>query len=82
LLINAHSDAVTFSIPPTVGSPGVSWQVVVDTGAPQPVASSASAEPGAESVTEPRPAFGVEVAARAMILLRGGRAAAQPASRS
>jgi glycogen operon protein len=80
LLINAHSDAVTFSIPPGIGSPGASWQVIVDTGAPQPVASPAAAEPGPEPAAEPRSAFGVEVAARAMVVLRSDRAAAQRAS--
>jgi len=80
LLINAHSDAVTFSIPPSIGSPGVSWQVIVDTGAPQPVASPAGGELGGESVAEPGSAFGVEVAAHAMIVLRSDRAAAQRSS--
>ncbi len=34
LLLNAHSDTVTFRIPSDIGSPGVSWHVVVNTGAP------------------------------------------------
>jgi glycogen operon protein len=38
LLINAHSDPVTFTIPPGVGSPDVTWHVVVDTGSAQPMA--------------------------------------------
>jgi isoamylase len=31
LLINAHSDPVTFTIPAAVGTPDASWQLVVDT---------------------------------------------------
>ena len=38
LLLNAHSDTVTFRIPPEIGSPGVSWQVVVNTGMPSALA--------------------------------------------
>ena len=47
LLINAHSDAVTFSIPADVGSPGVTWQVLVDTGAAHPVAVRSAPGPSA-----------------------------------
>src|SRR6266567_1289114 len=66
LLINAHSDAVTFSLPPDVGLPGVSWQVLVDTAAAQPVAVRSAPEPSAAG-----PALRVKVAARAIVVLRG-----------
>ena len=32
LLINAHSDAVTFTVPASFGSAGVAWGLLVDTG--------------------------------------------------
>ena len=38
LLLNAHSDPVTFQIPPEVGAAGVSWQIVVNTGSPMALA--------------------------------------------
>jgi isoamylase len=38
LLLNSHSDPVTFRIPPEIGSVGVSWQIVVNTGSPEALA--------------------------------------------
>ena len=38
LLLNGHSDTVTFRIPTEIGSAGVSWQVVVNTGMPSALA--------------------------------------------
>jgi isoamylase len=38
LLLNAHSDPVTFQVPPQVGAAGVSWQIVVNTGSPMALA--------------------------------------------
>jgi isoamylase len=38
LLLNAHSDPVTFQIPPEVGAARVSWQIVVNTGSPMALA--------------------------------------------
>ena len=40
LLLNAHTDPVTFTIPPGIGSPGVSWQIVVNTGSAETLAVS------------------------------------------
>ncbi len=43
LLLNAHSDPVTFQIPPEVGAAGVSWQIVVNTGSPMALAVTGTA---------------------------------------
>ncbi len=40
LLLNAHSEPVTFTIPPGIGSPGVAWQIVVNTGSPLALATN------------------------------------------
>src|SRR5215468_2148935 len=75
LLINAHSDAVRFSVPASIGSPGVAWQVIVDTASPQPVVPG----PGSvASVGFARPAgsvLTVEVGSRAIVVLRGAKSA-------
>ncbi len=42
LLLNAHSDPVKFRIPPDVGSPDSSWQIVVNTGSPRALAVTGS----------------------------------------
>jgi glycogen operon protein len=66
LLINAHDDAVTFSVPPDIGSAGTAWQVIVDTGPSQPIAVA----PG-QAVAAAGSAALVEVAPRAIVVLRG-----------
>jgi hypothetical protein len=38
LMLNAHIQPVTFTIPPGIGSGAVSWQIVVNTGSPQALA--------------------------------------------
>ncbi len=113
LLLNAHSDTVTFRIPPEIGSPGVSWQVVVNTGMPSVLALAprnggpgvvaagvtagagvarpagadgvpvANAGPGGEAAGsgaagslvagDSATGYAVEVASRAMVVLRGTR---------
>jgi hypothetical protein len=88
LLLNAHSDVVSFRIPPEIGSPGVSWQVVVNTGAlalalapgnggPGVVASgvgSGAAGAAASLVAGDAAAgYAVQVGSRAMVVLRGTR---------
>jgi isoamylase len=65
LLINAHSDAVTFTIPNGIGSPGTSWQLLVDTAAGQPIAGGPGNAARTGSVRQ------IEVAARAIVILRG-----------
>ena len=97
LMLNAHSDPVTFRIPPEVGAAGVSWQIVVNTGSPMALAvtgngggsgvvsaAGAGAGPGgggsgvvvgsaaAGSVVAGNPTAGysVEVASRAIMVLR------------
>jgi len=84
LLINAHSDAVRFSVPASIGSPGTAWQVIVDTGSPQPVAGAldpapaSSAETGCDSLGSAGPgrsALNLEVAPRAIVVLRGAKPA-------
>jgi isoamylase len=102
LLLNAHSDTVTFRIPPEIGSPDVSWQVVVNTGAPSAFALSpgnggvgvpakatvgaatapggggggggvvvGSAAAGSSVAGSPTAGYEVEVASRAIVVLRG-----------
>ncbi len=74
LLVNAHSDPVTFSVPPHLGSPGAFWQVVVDTGPAQAVAVAPGLPPAAGSVSAADgSALRVEVASRAMVVLRGAK---------
>ncbi len=84
LLINAHSDAVRFSVPASFGSPGTTWQVTVDTGSPQPVAGAldpapaSSAETGGDSPGSAGlggSALNLEVAPRAIVVLRGAKPA-------
>jgi glycogen operon protein len=84
LLINAHSDAVRFTVPAGIGSPGTAWQAVVDTGSPQPVAGAldpvGSVGTGAASTGSAGlggSALNVEVAPRAIVVLRGVKAAAK-----
>ncbi|HEX9064586.1 MAG TPA: glycogen debranching protein GlgX, partial [Streptosporangiaceae bacterium] len=74
LLINAHSDPVTFAVPPHLGSAGASWQVVVDTGPAQAVvvAPGQPAAAGAAAAADGS-ALRVEVESRAMVVLRGAR---------
>jgi glycogen operon protein len=61
LLFNAHSEAVTFTLPG--GRLHDTWEVVVDTAAPS-AASSGSAGAGAAGLT-------VEVTGRSVVVLRG-----------
>jgi glycogen operon protein len=68
LLINAHSDAVTFSVPPDIGSAGTAWQVVVDTGPSQPIAIA----PG-QAVEAAAPPLQVQVQPRSIVVLRGAK---------
>jgi len=84
LLINAHSDAVRFSVPASFGSPGTTWQVTVDTGSPQPAAGAldpapaSSAETGGDSPGSAGlggSALNLEVAPRAIVVLRGAKPA-------
>ncbi len=75
LLINAHSEAVTFRIPVGIGAAGTVWQAVVDTG--QPKAIAVAPGPPAE-FTEPgeRAQDGdlvVPVQSRSMMVLRAAR---------
>jgi isoamylase len=80
LLINAHSDAVTFSIPAGIGSAGVSWRVIVDTAAAQlvPDGLGTGQPPGMGSISaaEPDSALRIEVSGRAIVVLRGANASA------
>jgi isoamylase len=80
LLLNAHSDAVTFAIPAGIGSPGGSWQVVVDTAAAQVVPDGpGTGQPtgmGPISAAEPDSALRIEVSGRAIVVLRGADASA------
>jgi glycogen operon protein len=46
LLLNAHTDPVTFTIPPGIGSPGVSWQIVVNTASPADAVATAKVAVG------------------------------------
>src|SRR5215469_14395556 len=71
LLINAHSDAVTFSIPDGIGSPGISWQLLVDTAAGQPIVVGAGNSAGAGNAAAAGGMRQIEVAARAIVILRG-----------
>ena len=74
LLVNAHSDPVTFSVPPHLGSPGTFWQVVADTGPAQAVAVAPGLPPAAGSASAADgAALRVEVASRAMVVLRGAK---------
>ena len=84
LLINAHSDAVRFSVPASIGSPGTAWQVIVDTGSPQPVAGALDPAPASPAETggdSPGSAglggsaLNLEVAPRAIVVLRGAKPA-------
>jgi glycogen operon protein len=71
-LINAHSGPVTFTIPPHLGSPGEGWQVVVDTGpAPAIAIAPGLPPPGGTAVSADGSALRVEVASRAIVVLRG-----------
>jgi len=71
LLINAHSGPVTFTIPADISSPGVSWQVIVDTSVPVAVA------PGTADPSLAIAGRTVEVTSRAIVVLRGSKASAQ-----
>ncbi len=72
LLINAHDEPVTFTIPGDFGPPDATWQVVVDTRA------MIAVRPGPGRVNGPGPAItwqavsrrAVEVGARSMMVLR------------
>jgi glycogen operon protein len=84
LMINAHSDAVRFSVPASIGSPGTAWQVIVDTSSPQPAAGALDPAPASSAETggtSPGSAgFGgsalnLEVAPRAIVVLRGAKPA-------
>jgi isoamylase len=69
MLINAHSDAVWFSVPVTIGSAGVPWQVIVDTGA-------GGGSGGAGSVVgRAGSPLSLTVAPRAIVVLRGAKPA-------
>ena len=71
LMINAHNEPVTFTIPPdVVGASGTSWHVVVDTGQVPALAVPESAA-GATGLAQAGPR--VEVAAHAIRVLRGTR---------
>jgi glycogen operon protein len=68
LLINAHNDAVTFSVPPDIGSAGTAWQVIVDTGPSRPIAVA----PG-QAVEAAASPFRVQVQPRSIVVLRGAK---------
>jgi isoamylase len=81
LLLNAHSDAVRFTVPAGFAAPGASWRVIVDTGSPNPAASALEAgaleagalEAGAGSDgpgSSAGPVLNLEVAPRAIKVLR------------
>jgi isoamylase len=81
LLINAHSDPVLFAIPPGLGSPGTTWQVVVDTAAAAAAASPADGHGASQVLTgrAPEADAGPQVvdpgavhlaAARSLVVLR------------
>ncbi len=44
--MNAHSEPVTFTIPPGIGAPGVAWQIVVNTGSPLALVTTGAADLG------------------------------------
>jgi glycogen operon protein len=82
LLINAHSDPVSFAIPADLGSSETSWQIVVDTAA---AVTTASPEPNqiltGQRVVAPatlsdagKAGQTVHVAARSIIVLRAAKA--------
>jgi len=62
LLLNAHSEPVTFAVPAGFGGPGVQWRVVVDTALARVAMAPAEA-----------PAAGpaVDVGARSVVVLQG-----------
>ena len=80
ILINAHSDAVRFSVPASIGSPGTAWQVIVDTASPQPVARASDPAGSVERGGAGTGSTGlggspltVEIAPRAIVVLRGAQ---------
>jgi isoamylase len=79
LLINANADPVTFAVPGTFGSPGVAWQVLVDTGvgADANAAEGSAADAGRARLGTTAGLGGsvlnLEVASRAIVVLRGTR---------
>jgi isoamylase len=80
LLLNAHSDPVTFTVPPIIGPPQTRWQVMVDTGparavAVQPAASGPDGElHGDQGVSaDASGVLSVGVAARSIKVLLGSR---------
>jgi isoamylase len=102
LLLNAHTDPVTFTIPPGVGSPGIYWQIVVNTGSPDAPAigpngasaaitaspvhagakapdapgngtSPGSAPAGSRVTVDAATGCAIEVASRAMVVLRAAK---------
>ncbi len=76
LLVNAHGEPVTFTIPPTVGAPGTTWRVVVDTGQVPALAATGGtrlAVAGGAVGGDPSPGapLTVGLAPRSLVLLRG-----------
>jgi glycogen operon protein len=65
LLLNAHSEPVTFAVPSGFGRPGVRWQVVVDT------AMALALPPGPAAHTAPEAGSRLEVQSRSVVVLRG-----------
>jgi hypothetical protein len=77
LMLNAHSDTVSFMVPASFGAPGVTWEVLVDTG----VAASGTGEGVQEG---PRGRVGstvgrvgsdmtLDVGSRTIVVLRGAK---------
>jgi isoamylase len=62
LLLNAHSEPVTFVLPTSFGAPGVRWHVVVDTALARVATAPADAAPAGPAV---------DVGARSVIVLQG-----------
>ena len=69
LLLNAHSEGVTFALPTSFGGPGVRWHVVVDT---------ALARVATAPTEAPLAGPAVDLGARSMLVLQGLVPEAQP----
>jgi len=78
LLINANGSPVSFVVPERFGSPGVEWEVVVDTAAPMSGAGAAGAGRLAGTVGVAGSALSVPVDERSIVVLRGRRLNGDP----
>ncbi len=68
LLLNAHSEPVTFTIPPGIGASGGIWRIVVDTGSPMSLAAD-SVVPGSATSA----GYSAEVGSHAIMVLQAAR---------